>query len=113
VAYPDIYGDSVKRRERRTARVTITPQLPATSITLTACVAWLYNRDTGLIAGGVEGSTAGFTAGAQAASDVTLDIEPLVQELLAGPYQLFFKATDSLGGIHEPMIEFRVVDDGA
>ena len=108
---PDLYG-TMRRSERRNARVTITPVAPATTLTLISAVCTLYDS-TGTVAGGVSGAVAQFDTGALAAPQVWYLIEPSVLAITTGNYTLAFFVVDSAGNEWEPVIAVVVKADGS
>ncbi len=102
----DLSG-SMRLSERRNARVTLTPQPPATTITISSVTVTLYDS-SGNIAGGVSALTASFDSGAQAAPRCWYLLRPSVLAIVAGIYTLAFVITDASGFVWEPVIIVNV-----
>ena len=97
--------------ERRNARVTLTPQAPATTITISTATVTLFDT-SGAVAGGVSGALASFDSGAQAAPRAWYQVKPTVLGIAPGTYTVAFLIVDSLGFEYEPEVRVIVVAYG-
>lgn len=98
--------------EKRNARVTITPQSPATTLTIASATVTLYDS-SGNVAGGVSAASATFDTGAQAAPRVWFLLRPSVLAIVPGVYSVAFLVTDSAGFVYEPVLSITIKADGS